>query len=130
MIAKRDSCGRPYLGAPVLGESQRQKLEVVGPICSVPAGFGHRQVSTLPLVVVKTSDALSDVGEEPVSLGKEDRSKDLHPFEVVDGFVLQRQINYHLQQYLSIGVEDCCSPPVNELVPKVEGICGLLITCP
>ena len=91
---------------PVLGEPQSPKLEVVGLRCSLLAGVEYCQVSPLLLAVVEAIDVLIYVEEEPVFLWKEDRSVDLHPFEVADGFFLQWMIHYYLQQRLSIGIGD------------------------
>ena len=66
--------------------------------------------------------------EELASLRKEDVSNDIHPFEVLYIFVLQRRIHHHLQQCLSVGVGDFCFLPMNKLILKVKGICGLLAT--
>ena len=91
---------------------------MVGPLLSLQAGFGHCQFSPLLLVVVKATDVLVDLGEEPVSLKKEDGSDDIHMFEVVDELVLQCMIHFHLQQYLSISVGDCCFLPHEQATPK------------
>ena len=65
-----------------------------------------------------------------MSLREEDKSNNIHPFEVVGVFVLERRIYQHLQQCLIFGVIDCCFFPMDNLCRNVEGVCGLLVKFP
>ena len=106
------------------------KLEVVDTFCSLLGGVGHRQAFPLSIVVSGDADVLPELGGKPMSCGEENGSDNLHLFEVVDGFVFQRRIHYHLQKCLCVGIRSCRFPFVDELSSKVEDICGLLLISP
>ena len=64
------------------------------------------QFHPLPLVekIPKLRNVCPQVGEERVTVREEYASQNLHPFEVVEGFVLPGEIDRHFEYVFGISV--------------------------